>query len=228
MIVVVHPNCTIYTHFNTRVGTWKISAYRTDPFQLHPLSCSRLYSGPAASCSGEHTRPHRFSFSSLCRCKARLLYTNPGLSYLYPLLSVFFLPISSGDALSLRWQKRKNLQTLLMRCSWSPARCTVPWSSISVVALTNSRFVHCPGMDFWVMSIFFAEPNTAYYHLSQEKQAKNIVEKLYQRFRLSEDPRQWCDIAFCFSLLLFKSERSVKKLIEGFQFYRCMKSLQRF
>jgi condensin complex subunit 1 len=46
------------------------------------------------------------------------------------------------------------------------------------------------------------------------------VDKLCQRFRLSEDPRQWRDIAFCLSLLPFKSERSVKKLIEGLQFYR--------
>jgi condensin complex subunit 1 len=37
---------------------------------------------------------------------------------------------------------------------------------------------------------------------------------------LSEDSRQWRDIAFCLSLLPFKSERSVKKLIEGLQFYR--------
>ena len=55
---------------------------------------------------------------------------------------------------------------------------------------------------------------------AQEKQAENIVEKLCQRFRLSEDPRQWRDIAFCLALLPFKSERSVKKLIEGLQFYR--------
>ncbi len=54
----------------------------------------------------------------------------------------------------------------------------------------------------------------------QEKQAENIVEKLCQRFRLSDEPRQWRDIAFCLSLLPFKSERSVKKLIEGLQFYR--------
>ncbi|KAG2072264.1 hypothetical protein BDR04DRAFT_1134704, partial [Suillus decipiens] len=53
-----------------------------------------------------------------------------------------------------------------------------------------------------------------------EKKAENIVEKLCQRFRLSEDPRQWRDIAFCLSFLPFKSERSVKKLIEGLQFYR--------
>ena len=56
--------------------------------------------------------------------------------------------------------------------------------------------------------------------ISQEKQAENIVEKLCQRFRLTDDPRQWRDIAFCLSLLPFKSDRSVKKLIEGLKFYR--------
>ncbi|CDO69101.1 hypothetical protein BN946_scf185042.g3 [Trametes cinnabarina] len=56
--------------------------------------------------------------------------------------------------------------------------------------------------------------------IEKEKQAENIVEKLCQRFRLSEDPRQWRDIAFCLSLLPFKSERSVKKLMEGVPFYR--------
>lgn len=54
----------------------------------------------------------------------------------------------------------------------------------------------------------------------QEKQAENIVEKLCQRFRLSDEPRQWHDIAFCLSLLPFKSERSMKKLIEGLPFYQ--------
>ncbi|KAJ7052444.1 non-SMC mitotic condensation complex subunit 1-domain-containing protein [Mycena amicta] len=56
--------------------------------------------------------------------------------------------------------------------------------------------------------------------IEKEKQAESIVEKLCQRFHLSEDPRQWRDIAFCMSLLPFKSERSVKKLIEGLAFYR--------
>lgn len=54
----------------------------------------------------------------------------------------------------------------------------------------------------------------------QEKQAESIVDKLCQRFRLSDDPRQWRDIAFCLSLLPFKSERSLKKLIEGLPFYQ--------
>ncbi|TCD67328.1 Condensin complex subunit [Steccherinum ochraceum] len=56
--------------------------------------------------------------------------------------------------------------------------------------------------------------------IEKEKQAENIVEKLCQRFRLTDDPRQWRDIAFCLSLLPFKSERSVKKLIDGLQYYR--------
>ncbi|KAF8493367.1 non-SMC mitotic condensation complex subunit 1-domain-containing protein [Russula emetica] len=50
--------------------------------------------------------------------------------------------------------------------------------------------------------------------------SSSIVEKLCQRFRLTEDTRQWRDIAFCLSLLPFKSECSGKKLIEGLPFYR--------
>lgn len=49
----------------------------------------------------------------------------------------------------------------------------------------------------------------------QEKQAESIVEKLCQRFRLATEERQWRDIAFCLSLLPFKSEKSMKRLIEG-------------
>ena len=59
-----------------------------------------------------------------------------------------------------------------------------------------------------------------FFFFNKEKQAESIVEKLCQRFRLSEDTRQWRDIAFCLSLLPFKSERSVKKLVEGLPFYR--------
>ncbi|KAG8878535.1 Condensin complex subunit [Tulasnella sp. 332] len=56
--------------------------------------------------------------------------------------------------------------------------------------------------------------------VEKEKQAESIVEKLCQRFRLTDDPRQWQDIAFCLSLLPFKSERSMRKLIEGLPFYQ--------
>lgn len=54
----------------------------------------------------------------------------------------------------------------------------------------------------------------------QEKQAESIIEKLCQRFRHTDDPRQWRDIAYCLSLLPYKSERSVKKLIEGLTEYK--------
>ncbi|PWN22040.1 ARM repeat-containing protein [Microstroma glucosiphilum] len=56
--------------------------------------------------------------------------------------------------------------------------------------------------------------------IDKEKQAENVIEKLCQRFRLTTAERQWRDIAFCLSLLPFKSERSMKKLIEGLPFYQ--------
>jgi len=52
--------------------------------------------------------------------------------------------------------------------------------------------------------------------MMKDKQAEAIIEKLCQRFRLATDERQWRDIAFCLSLLPYKSERSMKKLIEGY------------
>ncbi|KAG7448874.1 uncharacterized protein BT62DRAFT_986013 [Guyanagaster necrorhizus] len=55
--------------------------------------------------------------------------------------------------------------------------------------------------------------------IEKDKQTENVVEKLCQRFQLSEDPRQWRDIAYCLWLLNYKSDRSVKKLIEGHRFY---------
>ncbi|KDQ09126.1 hypothetical protein BOTBODRAFT_179302 [Botryobasidium botryosum FD-172 SS1] len=56
--------------------------------------------------------------------------------------------------------------------------------------------------------------------IEKDKQAENIVDKLCQRFRLTNDERQWRDIAYCLSLLPFKSERSMKKLIEGLPAYQ--------
>ncbi|PWN48727.1 hypothetical protein IE53DRAFT_180662 [Violaceomyces palustris] len=56
--------------------------------------------------------------------------------------------------------------------------------------------------------------------IDKEKQAENVVEKLCQRFRLTSEERQWRDIAFCLSLLPYKSERSIKKLIDGLPFYQ--------
>lgn len=57
-------------------------------------------------------------------------------------------------------------------------------------------------------------------YIEKEKQAESIVDKLCQRFRVVTDERQWRDIAFCMSLLPFKSERSMKRLVEGLPFYQ--------
>ena len=53
-----------------------------------------------------------------------------------------------------------------------------------------------------------------------ERQTDGIVERLCQRFRLTEDPRQWRDIALCLSLISYKGEKSIKRLIESQQLYR--------
>jgi condensin complex subunit 1 len=64
--------------------------------------------------------------------------------------------------------------------------------------------------------------------MPKDKQAESIVEKLCQRYRLAEDERQWRDIAFCLSLLPYKSERSMKKLIEGLVVYSLSRSIQTY
>lgn len=56
--------------------------------------------------------------------------------------------------------------------------------------------------------------------IEKEKQAENLVEKLCQRFRDTTNEKQWRNISFCLSLLPFKSERSLKKLIEALPFYQ--------
>lgn len=56
--------------------------------------------------------------------------------------------------------------------------------------------------------------------IDKERQAENIIEKLCQRFRLTTEERQWRDIAFCLSLLSYRSERSIRKLIEGLPLYQ--------
>ncbi|KAF9269363.1 hypothetical protein L218DRAFT_1072228 [Marasmius fiardii PR-910] len=56
--------------------------------------------------------------------------------------------------------------------------------------------------------------------IEKEKQAENIVDKLCQRFRATDSPRQWRDIAFCLSLLPYKSEKSIKKLVESLPTYQ--------
>ena len=56
--------------------------------------------------------------------------------------------------------------------------------------------------------------------IEKERQAENIIEKLCQRFKLAPEPRQWRDVAYCLSLLPFRSEKSLKKLIEGLPNYK--------
>ena len=46
------------------------------------------------------------------------------------------------------------------------------------------------------------------------------MEKLCQRFKNLDDKRQWRDIAYCLSLLPYKSEKSFKKLTEGMAHYQ--------
>ncbi|KAI9006529.1 condensin complex component cnd1 [Phycomyces nitens] len=54
----------------------------------------------------------------------------------------------------------------------------------------------------------------------KEKQAENVIDKLCQRFQNTSDKRVWRDIAFCLSLMPFKSDRSFRKLLEGMPAYQ--------
>ncbi|RIA97299.1 condensin complex subunit 1 [Glomus cerebriforme] len=56
--------------------------------------------------------------------------------------------------------------------------------------------------------------------IEKDKQTENVVEKLCQRFKNLDDRRQWRDIAYCLSLLPYKSEKSFKKLVEGMAHYQ--------
>ena len=56
--------------------------------------------------------------------------------------------------------------------------------------------------------------------ISKERQAENIVEKLCQRFKLADEPRQWRDIAYCLSLLPFRSEKSMRILVQDLPHYK--------
>lgn len=47
-----------------------------------------------------------------------------------------------------------------------------------------------------------------------------MVDKLCQRFVNTDDQRIWRDIAFCLSLLPFKSEKSYRKLMENMAGYQ--------
>uniref|UniRef100_A0A6P8PGL9 Condensin complex subunit 1 n=1 Tax=Geotrypetes seraphini TaxID=260995 RepID=A0A6P8PGL9_GEOSA len=52
-------------------------------------------------------------------------------------------------------------------------------------------------------------------YITKEKQTENLVEKLCQRFRSARTERQWCDLAYCLTLLPI-SERGLHKMQESF------------
>ncbi|KAG1142022.1 hypothetical protein G6F37_007640 [Rhizopus arrhizus] len=56
--------------------------------------------------------------------------------------------------------------------------------------------------------------------VEKEKQAENIIDKLCQRFVAAEMERTWREIAYCLSLLPYKSEKSMKRLLEGWPAYQ--------
>ena len=41
-----------------------------------------------------------------------------------------------------------------------------------------------------------------------------------KRFALSDEPRQWRDIAFCLTIVKWNSERAFKKLVECLPYYQ--------
>ncbi|RKP07607.1 chromosome condensation complex protein, partial [Thamnocephalis sphaerospora] len=49
----------------------------------------------------------------------------------------------------------------------------------------------------------------------KDKHADSIVDKLCLRFKNADDARQWRDTGFCLSQLPFRTERSLKKLLEA-------------
>ncbi|KAG0314111.1 Condensin complex subunit [Dissophora globulifera] len=58
------------------------------------------------------------------------------------------------------------------------------------------------------------------FELIKEKNMESMTEKLCQRFKNTDEPRGWRDIAFCLSMLPFKTEKSFKRLLEGFPSYK--------
>jgi hypothetical protein len=54
----------------------------------------------------------------------------------------------------------------------------------------------------------------------KDKQSDNMVDKLCQRFKNTNDARQWRDTSFCLSLLPYKNERSIKKLMDALPLYQ--------
>ncbi|KAJ9587398.1 hypothetical protein L9F63_019073, partial [Diploptera punctata] len=54
--------------------------------------------------------------------------------------------------------------------------------------------------------------------IQKDRQMESLVEKLCLRFRISQTERQWCDLAYCLSLVQY-SDRSVRRLHENLHCY---------
>ena len=56
--------------------------------------------------------------------------------------------------------------------------------------------------------------------VKKDKQTENLVERLCQRFKQTEEPRHWRDLAYCLSLLPYTSEKSIKRLVDSLPLYQ--------
>ena len=57
-------------------------------------------------------------------------------------------------------------------------------------------------------------------HKIQDKQTENLVEKLCYRFKQTDQPRQWRDLAYCLALLPYTTEKSMKRLADSLPLYQ--------
>ena len=51
--------------------------------------------------------------------------------------------------------------------------------------------------------------------IQKDRQLESLVEKLCHRLRAAPEPRQWRDLAFCLSLINFRSEPVSRRLPLG-------------
>lgn len=55
--------------------------------------------------------------------------------------------------------------------------------------------------------------------ISKDRQIEGLVEKLCYRFKVTEQERQWSDIAYCLSLVTY-TEKTIKKLIDNIALFK--------
>lgn len=54
--------------------------------------------------------------------------------------------------------------------------------------------------------------------VTKEKQSEYLVEKLFQYFESATTERQWCDLAYCLSLLSY-NDKGLKKILENVRYF---------